>query len=163
MEAFLKSLGTKRPEGAELGRVTPAVLAYVGDSVYECHVRLWVALRLEGPINRFHRETVRYVNASAQADIVGLMGDILTESEREIIRKGRNVKTGRPPRNADVGDYRLATGWEALIGYLYLSGEMERLQHLISCGLQRLSEKEEAPAVEHQDNILSASSEVSSQ
>lgn len=110
---------------------SPLTLAYLGDCVYELYVRSRLLERGNAPIYTLHKRATKFVNASAQAEFFCKIEDKLTEKEKDIYRRGRNAKS-RPPKNADMIDYKMATGLEALLGYLYLSGEEERLCTLLS-------------------------------
>ncbi|MBQ7679989.1 MAG: ribonuclease III [Butyrivibrio sp.] len=118
----------------DLRQYSPLTLAFIGDTVYETIVRSMVVLRGQRPAKALHREKVRYVSAPAQAQIVARIEDKLTDEEREILRRGRSTKTGSSARNASLADYHLATGLEALCGYLYLKGETARLLALLREG-----------------------------
>lgn len=107
----------------------PLQLAYVGDACYELMVRTYL-LDKNLSVNNLHRETIKYVKAEAQASIVHQLEDILTEKEKDIIRKGRNTKTNSNPKNAELIDYKYSTGFEALFGYLYLTNQDARLGEL---------------------------------
>lgn len=145
MDTFLKTLGMEKLNEEQIRALPPPVLAYIGDAAYELYVRLWSAGLEKGAIIKHHRRTVRHVKATAQAIILRNLAERLTEEEEAIVRKGRNSKTGSVPKNTAVVEYRLATGFEALMGYLYLSGRQERLEELIALGLASLeAEVEEA-------------------
>jgi ribonuclease-3 family protein len=119
------------PDGIPLGQLSPVVLAYVGDAVFEVYVRQRL---VSGPIRKpreLHRAATRYVSAAAQARLLGRWIPHLTEAEADVVRRGRNTKSGQPPKNADPGDYRLATALECLVGYLFYRGERARLEFLI--------------------------------
>ncbi|HHT68885.1 MAG TPA: Mini-ribonuclease 3 [Firmicutes bacterium] len=110
--------------------LSPLVLAYVGDAVYELYIRTKLAA-YPGKMQKLHKMAVQYVQASSQAEIVHAWEPQLTEEERDVVRRGRNAKGGISHRG-DVVEYRYSTGMEALVGYLYLNGQMERLQELLS-------------------------------
>lgn len=111
---------------------SPLALAYIGDSVYEIFVRTRVIEEHENmPANKLHRQTVKYVKAHAQANSIDAIMPHMTENETAVYKRGRNAKSNTAPKNADMADYRKATGFEALIGFLYLSGENERLDELM--------------------------------
>lgn len=116
----------------DLAAMSPAVLAYIGDAVYEVFVRSRQALKGPTRINDLHKEVVKMVNASTQAKLLHYLENVLTEEEKNVARRGRNVNTGKVPKNANTVDYRHSTGLECLIGYLYLLGEEDRLEELIS-------------------------------
>lgn len=121
--------------GKETSQYSPLTLAYLGDAVYEIIIRTIVVEGKSGGVNTLHQNSSRFVNAKAQADIVSAIEDKLSEEELTIYKRGRNAKPHSVAKNAEVRDYRMATGFEALVGYLYLSGEMERCLDLIRLGL----------------------------
>ncbi len=110
----------------------PLVLAYVGDSVYETFIRTMLVSNGSTQVDKLHKRAIKYVQAKAQAEIVEKLHDSLTEEEQDIVRRGRNTKSGTVPKNADINDYRHATGFEALIGYLYLIGNTKRLMEIFA-------------------------------
>lgn len=107
------------------------VLAYIGDAVYDLYVRQYVVSKGHYKPNELHRQATRYVSAKAQARILHEMIPILTEEEHEVVKRGRNAKSGTVPKNTDVVVYRHSTGFEALVGYLYYEKRYERLQELL--------------------------------
>lgn len=109
--------------------LSPLQLAYVGDAVYELMVRTYL-LSIGLSVNELHKLTTKYVKAKAQADIVHVIEEILYEEEKSYIKKGRNAKTHSSPKNADILDYKYATGFECLIGYLYLTGQDLRIKEI---------------------------------
>ena len=115
--------------GHDPAQMNGLVLAFVGDGVWHAMVRAWLARTRKGTVRTLHREAVGYVRASAQASALSMIQDKLTGEEADVVRRGRNAQ-GNAPRNVDVQTYRLATGFEALIGYLYLTGREERLNEL---------------------------------
>lgn len=115
----------------------PLALAYIGDAVYEVAVRQHVIARPNLRPHQLHRLSTSYVSAKAQATILSLLEPELTQTELDVVRQGRNAKSGTVPKNANVLDYRHATAFEALIGYLYYSGEHDRLRLLVALGFER--------------------------
>lgn len=113
----------------DITMLSPLQLAYIGDAVYELLVRTYV-LSKKLPVKKLHKVTTEYVKAKAQADIIHELEDILTEEELSIVKRGRNAKTTTMPKNASLIDYKYATGFEALMGYLYLRGNDARIQEL---------------------------------
>ncbi|MDI6872205.1 MAG: ribonuclease III domain-containing protein [Bacillota bacterium] len=107
------------------------VLAYVGDAVFELWVRERLARREPGRMVNLHRKAVALVRAPAQAALLRRLEGLLTPEEEEVVRRARNAKSGPAPRGVPVQDYRHATAFEALLGYLYLSGRTERLAYLL--------------------------------
>jgi len=114
----------------DIDLLPPSILAYIGDSVYELKARSWLLEQGYLSLKDIHQETVKLVNASAQARALKEIKGILTHEEADIVRKGRNSKTGSVPRNATITDYLLSTGIEALFGYHYLRGNEERLTEI---------------------------------
>ena len=111
--------------------LSPLVLAYVGDAIFELFIRTFLIGKGEVKVGQLHKKSIGFVKAKSQAELVKKLLEILTEEETSIIRRGRNIKPASPPKNADIMDYRYATGFEALIGYLYLMGKHERLQQIL--------------------------------
>lgn len=121
----------------ELNTYSPLVLAYVGDCVYELIVRTVLVEQSNCPVRKLHKRATAYVRAKAQADLVMAVLEDMTEEEKDIYRRGRNAKSHTVPKNASLGDYRKATGMEAVIGYLYLKKDMERALELVKLGWER--------------------------
>lgn len=124
--------------GKEINRYSPLTLAYLGDAVYEIIIRTIVVEGKSGSVKALHRQSSRLVNAKAQADILSAIEDRLSEEELTIYKRGRNAKPHSVAKNAEIRDYRIATGFEALMGYLYLQGEMERCLELVRFGLDTI-------------------------
>ena len=122
---------------------SPLVLAYIGDAVYEVVVRTVLAMEGNRSPKAMNKAAVRYVNAAAQAAAADAVTPLLTEDEADILRRGRNAHPATTAKHMSVGDYRRATGLEALVGYLYLSGQEERLAELIRTGIEALEEADE--------------------
>lgn len=110
----------------------PLVLAYMGDAVFEVYVRLYLVQKGIVKVDKLHRHATSLVKAVAQADFLHQLEDILTEEEKNIVRRGRNAKGTHVPKNVGVVEYRLSTGFEALIGYLFLANNKVRLQEIIT-------------------------------
>ena len=110
---------------------SPLVLAYIGDVVYELYVRTKLVAEGNMPVDKLHKKATTIVKASAQCASFMLIEDKLTEKEIAIFKRGRNAKSG-VPKNADMAQYRIATGLEALIGYIYLSGDEKRLVEIMN-------------------------------
>lgn len=106
--------------------LSPLGLAFVGDAVWETYARNHcLNLGVRKP-NELHKRCTRYVSAKAQADVLARLQDVLTETELDVVRRGRNTKSAHVRRNVDVIVYRHSTGFEALIGYLHGTGQNER-------------------------------------
>lgn len=120
-------------------------LAYMGDAVFENYVRRHLLYSGQVRPNQLHRAGTKYVSAKAQCQILFQMMDdhVLTEDEKAVVMRGRNAKSGTVPKNTDVQTYRYSTAFEALMGYLYLTGEMERLEELIQKALLYVDERRE--------------------
>lgn len=117
---------------------SPLALAYIGDGVYEIFVRTYVIGKGNAPVNKLHKASRDLVKAEAQAKMYHLIEPMLTDEEREVLRRGRNAKSISSPKNGDIRDYRHATGLEALIGYLYLDKQVARIDELITSGIKGL-------------------------
>ncbi len=112
--------------------LSPLTLAYIGDAVYELIIRTSLVLTEERTVDKFHKKCSQIVNASAQKDLIMKLLPELTDEEQGVFKRGRNAKSYSIPKNANPTDYRNATGFEALCGYLYLTGKTERLLWLIT-------------------------------
>lgn len=117
---------------------SPLTLAYIGDAVYDLIIRTMVVEKGNRSANALHRAAVRYVNAGAQAHMIEAVLPELTEEETAVYHRGRNAKSHTMAKNASVADYRKATGMEALLGYLYLQGRLDRCLELVNLGIQAL-------------------------
>lgn len=126
-------------------QLSPIVLAYIGDAVFEVYVRQrLVADHVRKP-EQLHRAATRHVSAAAQARLLKRWIPILTDEEAEVVRRGRNAKSGQPPRNADPGDYRHATALECLVGYLYFRGRRARLEQLMDVAFDKETDEPNMP------------------
>ena len=124
-------------EKTELVTMSPLVLAYLGDTVYETYIREYlIRQNTQRKVTDLHKLAIKYVKAKAQATIIHEIEIELTEEESKIYKRGRNQKSNTSPKNADIIDYKHATGFEALVGYLYLNNEIERLQYIINKGIK---------------------------
>lgn len=124
------------------GMYSPLALAYIGDAVYELIVRTMVINHGSIQVNKMHKKSASLVNAGTQAEMMRLIIEELTEEETAVYKRGRNAKSVTTAKHATVVDYRTATGFEALCGYLYLTGSLERLVTLISHGFEKIGELE---------------------
>ena len=117
----------------EVRQLNPLVLAFIGDGVYEVFIRSYIIDRNRNmPVHKLHIKTISYVRAHKQSNFMNQLIELLNEEELSIYKRGRNAKSGTIPKNADVREYRNATGFEALIGYLYLIDDKERLEELLN-------------------------------
>ncbi|WP_262429495.1 Mini-ribonuclease 3 [Paratissierella segnis] len=109
--------------------LSPLQLAYIGDAVYELLVRTYL-LNIGLNVNELHKSATKYVKSKAQADITHSIEEILTDEEKSYIKRGRNAKIHSSPKNADILEYKYATGFECLFGYLFLTGEDLRMKEI---------------------------------
>ena len=112
--------------------LSPLVWAYVGDSVYELFIRTHLINNSNAKPHKLHIESIKYVKAKAQADIIKKITDKLTEDEKDVVRRGRNTENHHVAKNSNVADYSQSTAFEALIGYLYLTKQDERLEEILN-------------------------------
>ena len=141
MEADLSLLGQIKKEfqcnEVDVRAYSPLTLAYIGDAVYEMVIRTIIVERANKAANELHKRAVRFVQAGTQAAMIMALQDILTEDELAVFKRGRNAKSNTSAKNASITDYRKATGFEALIGFLYLMDDMERVLFLVKEGIER--------------------------
>lgn len=117
---------------AEAKKMAPLVLAYIGDAIYEAFIRNYLINKTTLSVNQYHKKATCYVRAKAQARVVHVLQSELTELEWTIVKRGRNQKSGTVPKNASLTDYKYATGFEALMGYLFYTGQYSRLSILMN-------------------------------
>ncbi len=131
---------------------SPLVLAYIGDGIYDLVIRSMMVGKGNAHVNDLHRRTSQLVKAHAQSQMIGILQPELTEEEFAVYKRGRNAKSFTMAKNSTVADYRRATGFEALMGYLYLKDEMERMMELILKGLDGMEtwrDKDEVRRADH--------------
>lgn len=119
--------------------VSPLILAYIGDAYYEIIVRTIEISKGNRQVNKLHKDSTKLVNALTQSRLSDAIADSLTEEELSIYKRGRNAKANTSAKNASIGDYRKATGFEALIGFLYLSEKETRALELVKEGMDKLN------------------------
>ena len=129
MEENLNFLEVKNYSEAEVRELSPLALAYIGDACFEILVRSEI-LDVRKNLNKLHRESIRFVRAKSQRELFEKIEENLTEEEIKIFKRGRNAKSHTVPKNADPIDYRIATGVEALFGYLYLLKRYNRIREI---------------------------------
>ena len=112
--------------------LSPLNLAFVGDTVFDLFVRETLVCQANRPVNKLHKEATKMVKAQAQAEAAQKILPLLSEEEMSVFKRGRNAHTNHKAKNASEGDYHYATAVEALFGYLYLKGEIDRLRELFS-------------------------------
>ena len=133
---MFKDLRIREFTEKEARLLNPLQLALIGDGVYELFIRNTIlSNNLELSAHKIHVKAIGYVKAKSQSIIMHEIEDKLTENESYIFKRGRNTKSATVPKNADVRDYRMATGFEALIGYLYLIGDNERLKFIFNTAI----------------------------
>lgn len=115
---------------------SPLTLAYIGDAIYDLIIRSVVVERGNRAANDLHKRTTRYVKAEAQAKMIVALQEELTEEEEAVYKRGRNAKSYTSAKNASIGDYRKATGFEALMGFLYLTDQTDRMLYLVKRGIE---------------------------
>ncbi|MEE1101413.1 MAG: ribonuclease III domain-containing protein [Agathobacter sp.] len=120
---------------------SPLTLAYIGDGIYDIIIRSIVVDRANTSANRLHKHTSSMVKAQTQARMIELLEEHLSQEEADIYRRGRNAKSYTTAKNASVADYRKATGFEAVMGYLYLKDDIKRAIELVKLGAQLLDLK----------------------
>lgn len=116
--------------------LSPLIMAFVGDSIYDLFIRTIISVKGNRQINKIHSECVKYVKASSQAKFLAKIMDLLDDEEKDIVRRGRNVKSATIPKHADIDDYRHATAFEALLGFLYLVGKYDRLNEILNLSIK---------------------------
>ena len=131
------------PEEQNPKLLSPLTLAFVGDGVYELLVRKRIVEAGSMPPKKLNAHKVEMVRASAQAAVYDGLEPLLTEDERDMLKRGRNAHTGSVPKNAQMADYRKATGVEALFGFLYLKGDRERLYFLFDEAMRIFTDRVE--------------------
>ena len=115
----------------EIETMSPLIWAYVGDAIFELYIRTYLVNTTKQKPHYLHVEATKYVKAKAQAEMLKKLEDSLTEEEKGIIRRTRNTQNHHLPKHADLADYTYATAFEGLIGYLYLTGNNERLANIL--------------------------------
>lgn len=122
-------------------QLSPLVLAYIGDSIYDLMIRTYLLDKGNMQVNKINKHACALVKAETQSKLIGLLEERFTEEELAVYKRGRNAKSYTSAKNASIGDYRRATGFEALCGYLYLEGNFDRLTKLVCEGLVALGEE----------------------
>jgi len=145
VDNFLEYLEEKfNLQEIKLNQYSPLVFAYIGDAVYEMMIRTVVVNEGNMQVNKMHRMAKDLVKATAQAEIFYAIENLLTEEELSIFKRGRNAKSATKAKNATINDYRVATGFEALIGYLYLKKDFKRMTDLVSEGVKQCSKQKDS-------------------
>lgn len=136
MEASLKKFKELfELENTDIRTYSPLTLAYIGDAIYELVIRTILVEKGNTQVNKLHQRASKLVKASAQSAMIEKLKPHLTEEEMSIFKRGRNAKSFTMAKNASMSDYRRATGFEALMGYLYLTEQWNRMLELIKIGI----------------------------
>ncbi len=122
-------------EAIDLRSYSPLTLAYIGDAAYELVIRSIIVEQGNAPVNRLHKRSSRLVKAKAQAEAAVKLMDVFTEEEMAVYKRGRNAHSHTMAKNAEMTDYRMATGFEAVMGYLHLKQDYERMITLVHLGI----------------------------
>ncbi|MBQ6998234.1 MAG: Mini-ribonuclease 3 [Clostridia bacterium] len=123
-------------------QLSPLTLAFVGDAVYETYIRTRIAKDVNMQVAKLHKIAIKYVSAVAQSKIVRSIEDVFTEEEQSVYKRGRNAHSHTSAKNADIVDYRHATGFEALLGYLYLKKNSARLDEILNMAYEAVNTAE---------------------
>lgn len=144
METGLRKLKEQfELEDRDLRTYSPLTLAYIGDGVYELVIRTILVKRGNCPVNQLHKKASSLVKAAAQSAMMEKLEPLLTEEEHAVYRRGRNAHSPTMAKHATMSDYRRATGFEALMGYLYLKEDLGRIIELVRAGIPKEGEKNE--------------------
>ena len=145
MQQILPLFPEPLQDGEDPALLNPRVLAYLGDTLYDLYVRTRLVQTTHAQAGRLHKQAIHYVCAAGQARALQALVDMLTEKEASVMRRGRNAKSPTMPKHASIADYRHATAFEALLGYLYLAGEIQRAEALMKKAFE-YTDKEEPNA-----------------
>ena len=130
--AFRETFGL---EAVDLTTYSPLTLAYIGDAVYELVIRSIIVEKGNAPVNKLHKRSSQLVKAKSQAEAAVKLMDVFTEEELAVYKRGRNTRSHTMAKNADMMDYRMATGFEAVMGYLHLKQDYARIIELVRIGI----------------------------
>ena len=130
--AFRETFGL---EAVDLKTYSPLTLAYIGDAVYELVIRSIIVEKGNAPVNKLHKRSSQIVKAKSQAEAAVKLMDVFTEEELVVYKRGRNTRSHTMAKNADMMDYRMATGFEAVMGYLHLKQDYARIIELVRIGI----------------------------
>ena len=122
----------------EVNAMSPLILAYIGDAVYELYIREYLVNTTNLKPNKLHSEAIKYVCAKAQSEVLKELEEVLSEKEQEIVRRARNTKNHHLPKNTKVIEYIYSTAYEALIGYLYMTRQDDRLKYILEYSREKL-------------------------
>ena len=128
----LNGLVSENIRDSDIKMFNPSLLAYIGDAVYEIFIRTNLIAMGYDAAGELHKRTVHFVEAKSQAKIIDSIYELLTDEEKYIVKRGRNTKTSYVPKNAKIADYKYATGFESLLGFLYLNKRTQRLLEILN-------------------------------
>lgn len=137
-DEYLEDLFTLKE--VDINSYSPLALAYIGDSIYDLIIKTVVINEGNAQVQKLHKKTSSFVQASTQSLMMRTMQEYLTEEEHGVYKRGRNAKSVSPAKNQSITDYRRATGFEALMGYLYLKKDWKRMLELVKIGLDSIKE-----------------------
>lgn len=137
MDYFASFLKQLEIEPKDVKTYSPLSLAYLGDNVYDLYIRYMIVAKSNTQVNQYHRKATAYVKAHGQVLFYDKIKDDLTEEEQTIFKRGRNAKTVHVPKHSNRLEYGIATGLETLIGYLFMTGQRERLNELMVKGVSK--------------------------
>lgn len=142
MKDFLEGLQEQDviKEEKDVKMMAPLTLAYMGDAVFEMYIRKHLIEESNSLVKDLHKKAISFVKAKAQAEIVHQLEEQLTEEEWGIVKKGRNQKSASTPKNANLIDYKYATGFETLLGYLFFTGKIQRLMEIMEKSVTIINE-----------------------
>ncbi|MGN0438829.1 MAG: Mini-ribonuclease 3 [Lachnospiraceae bacterium] len=135
-------------EHKDASTYSPLALAYIGDAIFDVMIRTIEVSKVNKQVNKYHRDVSRIVCAPAQAKMITGILPLLTQEEAAIYKRGRNANSYSKAKNASRGEYRMATGFEAVLGYLYLKEDFSRLTEIVKLSLDVLDDKNEKAANE---------------
>lgn len=136
---------TEKADIQYVRQLSPLVLAFVGDAVFNLFIRSRLVMQKKETAHVMHVKAINYVKASAQSRIVAKLYDRLNDEEKTVFKRGRNTKSATVPKHADILDYRRATAFEAVLGYLYLAGMNERLDEILNMAAEIIEQEGEVP------------------
>lgn len=151
MDKFLDQMGLNSLDEQTVRMMNPLKLAYLGDALFEVYIRNYLINEVVLTPHEMSKKAIKYVKASSQAKLIMGIKDDLTEEEWSMVKRGRNQKSATVPKNALLSDYKYATGFEALVGYLYLMGKEERLIEIVSMGIRYLENPREKIVTESEN------------
>ena len=127
-----------KKEEYEINQMSPLNWAYIGDAVFELYIRNKLINETNYKPHKLHIEAIKYVKAKSQAEMLNNIHNILTEDEKDIVRRARNAENHHLPKNSNIIEYKYSTAFEALIGFLYLTKKEDRLKEIIEISLKSL-------------------------